>query len=61
MSYRYCPACDAGLPEPTIREDLEDWATCHHCGAELPRAKTLEEWVIELSDRVLELEMLRDS
>jgi hypothetical protein len=54
-AYRYCLNCDAPLGKPTIREDLSGKQFCS-CGAEIKPAMSLREWIIEIHDRLAELE-----
>ena len=56
-SYRYCEYCERGLSEPTAREELlEGGQECPHCGKKQYTIKTIEEFVIELFERLEELE-----
>jgi hypothetical protein len=59
-AYRYCvnPKCDGGngLPKPDVEDDLITGSSCPHCGTEQPQARSVEEWLIEAFDRILELE-----
>jgi hypothetical protein len=55
MAWRYC-ACGAGLVKPDIRTDLIGGQECLVCGDHQDRAQSVEEWLIELSKRLDEIE-----
>lgn len=32
LDYRCCPSCEAGMPEPTLKDIKEDRQFCSRCG-----------------------------
>ncbi len=56
MFLRYC-ACGAGLKKPDIRTDLIGGQECPVCGNHQDRARSVEEWLIELSERLDDIEV----
>jgi len=59
MSYRHCinSSCKGnGLDKPEVEYDLILGSTCSHCGAKHPQAQTSEEWIVEIFNKVKELE-----
>ena len=57
MSYTTCSSCKADLHqiEPTMAEDIGDYAACPYCNATLERCFTDAEWLLKLAERVDEL------
>ena len=53
--YMYCGSCKAGQDEPEA-STLRDGMYCTSCGKELYPDKTIEDFVIELSERISTLE-----
>ena len=63
MAFRYCRKCEYGFSEgPTAREDIgysfsrEEGQECPRCGTRQPRWQSNEEWIVDLDDRLREIE-----
>lgn len=52
MSYRHCHNCDCELDKPTIQKDLIDGQTCPMCSYTMPQDQSVEEWLVELWEKV---------
>lgn len=59
-SYSYCPHCSEGMPKASIHEVLADIQICHHCGVSSPPNQTKDEILLDLIDRVEQLEARND-
>lgn len=56
MAYSYCKSCGNELDEPTIQEVVDDDYECPECYTKNHIPKTLGEVVLELAERIVELE-----
>ena len=55
-AFRYCKCGNQGFDKPTAREDLIEWERQEcGCGERLEQYMSLQEWVIDLDDRLNEL------
>lgn len=56
-TFRYCECGDQGFDKPTAREDLVSYElqTCR-CGKTLDQYMSVEEWIIDLDDRLRGIE-----
>lgn len=56
-AFRYCHCGNQGFDKPTAREDLVEYErqTCH-CGKSLDQYMSVEEWIVDIDDRLRELE-----
>jgi hypothetical protein len=65
MTWQYCPECDGGLIEPSLREILTNEFICPHCSNDVAHDVLWDEHyqgaIIILLERVEELERLVNS
>ncbi len=54
-SYRYC-TCGTAMDKPTAEEAVEREHLCPSCGEDNSRPEDFNEFLIDLSDRLSELE-----
>ena len=54
--WKYCDKCNAELDPPTHREALTDTYECPHCGMVNDPLTSMQEIVLDLLERVKELE-----
>lgn len=56
-AFRYCKCGDQGFDKPTAIEDLVEWErqACH-CGKQLDQYMSVEEWIMDLDERLRALE-----
>lgn len=53
----YCDYCGLGMDSPTIEEDLiHGGQCCPHCDKNQGTRYSTEEWLVELSQRIDEIE-----
>jgi hypothetical protein len=57
-SWAYCVSCHAGLSEPTAQEVVDEIVYCPHCDTQNDPHKTKDQLIVELAERVGELEKL---
>jgi len=56
MAYSYCYKCDHSMGEPTLYEVVYDDYICPNCNKKIDSPKSLGEFVLELSEKVADLE-----
>lgn len=55
-AYRYCHICDTAMDAPTARDELINGGQDCPIGHRNPQTKSLKEWVVDIDERLQELE-----
>ena len=55
-AYSYCRGCGYGLGRPTAQQIMDDEYPCPHCGVENTHCETKTELIVEMKEKIEELE-----